>query len=183
MKESHVMLQAADLEYLLPGLARRLFTLDPDHPVNDLPVAQLRVCTILQAGPRTISSISEELDISPSATTQLADRLERAGLVERSPSQADRRQKILGLTRHGNDLMRSRRSGRVRCAALILERMPAPERQKLIDAANAVLNAADDRAEESDDEYGTSSPRVQRRHCTDGLSLRPGRATLAEPNA
>ena len=79
MSEELLLVQAGKLESLLPTLMRRLFTLDPSHPANDLPLAQLRVCTILQAGPRTVSAIGEELRISVSAATQIADRLEKAG--------------------------------------------------------------------------------------------------------
>src|SRR5215472_9587622 len=98
MNDESLISQAAKLECLLPKLMRRLFTLDPSHPANELPVAQLRVCVILQAGPRTVSAVSEELGISVSATTQIADRLERAGLVERVAERDDRRMKLLRLT-------------------------------------------------------------------------------------
>ena len=107
MSEDTLLTQAADLEALLPKLMRRLFTLDPSHPANELPVAQLRVCTILQAGPRTVSAISEELGISVSASTQIADRLERAGFVERVAGQDDRRMKKLQLTLHGAEVLQA----------------------------------------------------------------------------
>src|SRR5260370_5467911 len=107
MNEDILLAQAADLESLLPKLMRRLFTLDPSHPANELPVAQLRVCTILQAGPRTVSTISEELGISVSAVTQIADRLERAGFVERVAGQDDRRMKKLQLSAHRPEVIES----------------------------------------------------------------------------
>ena len=50
----------------------------PD-PADDLPLAQLRVCSLLVGGDRSISCLSRELGITMSATTQLADRLERTG--------------------------------------------------------------------------------------------------------
>src|SRR5579884_1477370 len=104
--------QAARLEALIPRLMRRLFTLDPNHPSLDLPLAQLRLCSVLQAGSRTLSAVSEELGISLSAVTQLADRLERAGMVERVPSVGDRRLKNLQLTARGEEIMRTRRVSR-----------------------------------------------------------------------
>src|SRR5438552_15134127 len=99
---------------------RRLFTLDPSHPANDLPLAQLRVCTILQSGPRTVSAIVEELRISVSAATQIADRLERSGLVERVAEPDVRRMHQVQLTVHGTEGMRSRRETRVHGAATAL---------------------------------------------------------------
>src|SRR5580704_18080599 len=90
--------QALQLESLLPALNRKLFTLVPDHPSAEIPMAQLRTCSILQFGPRTMTSLSEELGISLSAMTQIADRMERAGLVERIMMREDRRQRLLQLS-------------------------------------------------------------------------------------
>src|SRR5438128_6688935 len=142
MSEDTLLTQAADLEALLPKLMRRLFTLDPSHPANELPVAQLRVCTILQAGPRTVSAISEELGISVSAVTQIADRLERAGFVERVAGQDDRRMKRLQLTLHGAEVMRSRRERRVRGAAAALEQLPPAARAEVLHALHVLLDAS-----------------------------------------
>jgi DNA-binding MarR family transcriptional regulator len=141
MSDEVLLAQAAKLESLLPKLMRRLFTLDPSHPANELPVAQLRVCTILQAGPRTVSAISEELGISVSAATQIADRLERAGYVERVAGQDDRRMKKLQLTVHGAEVMRSRRETRVRRAAAALEQLPPSARAEVLQALHVLLDA------------------------------------------
>src|SRR2546422_11362362 len=119
------MEQAARLESLIPRLARRLFALEPNHPAAELPVAQLRVCSILQAGSRTPSAIGEELGISVSAVTQIADRLELSGLVERVAARDDRRVRRLQLTPRGEEMMRSRRETRIRSAAEALQQLPA----------------------------------------------------------
>jgi DNA-binding MarR family transcriptional regulator len=142
MNNEILLTQAADLESLLPKLMRRLFTLDPSHPANELPVAQLRVCTILQAGPRPISAVSEELGISVSAVTQIADRLERAGFVERVAGRDDRRMKKLQLTGHGTEVMCSRRETRVRRAAAALEHLPPAARAEVLQALNVLLDAS-----------------------------------------
>ncbi len=135
--------QAEQLEMLLPRLMRRLFSLQPDHLTTELPVAQLRVCTILQAGPRTLSAISDELGISVSATTQIADRLEKVALVERISGQDDRRTKKLQLSAHGREMMQSRRQWRTLRAATVLEQLSAVERDNVIQAVRALLAAAD----------------------------------------
>jgi DNA-binding MarR family transcriptional regulator len=134
--------QAAALECLLPKLMRTLFTLEPGHPVSELPLAQLRVCTILQAGPRTMSSISEELRISVSAITQIADRLEKSGLVERLTEADDRRMRRLQLTVSGAELMRARRQTRIERAAQALEALPAEVREKVIAGLEALVEAS-----------------------------------------
>ena len=138
-----IQAHAEQLETLLPRLMRRLFSLEPDHPATELPLAQLRVCTILQAGPRTLSAIGDELGISVSATTQIADRLEKSALVERISGQDDRRTKKLQLSAHGRAMMQARREVRTRRVAAVLEHLPAAQREAALQAVCALLAAAD----------------------------------------
>jgi len=142
MSDDTVLSQAQQLEELLPRVIRRLFTLEPDHPVMDMPIAQLRVCTILQSGARAMSQLSEELGITVSAMTQIADRMERAGLVERLTGVEDRRQKRLQLTVHGAEIISSRRRVRVRRAAEALEKLDEDVRLQLLTHLHALLGAS-----------------------------------------
>jgi DNA-binding MarR family transcriptional regulator len=134
--------QAAELESLLPALMRKLFTLDPDSPVSDLPIAQLRVCTLLQAGTRSLSMLSQDLDISVSAMTQIADRLERAGMVERVPGAEDRRVRLLQLSAQGLERMQYRRAFRMHRAQEALLQIAEGERPAILEAVSRLLNAA-----------------------------------------
>ena len=86
-----------------------------------MPLAQLRVCGILYDGPRPMSALSRELGVSLSAMTQIADRLERARLVNRVAEGADRRIRCLQLTERGQKLMRSREDARNRRVLAVLE--------------------------------------------------------------
>lgn len=140
--EMLLRLQAAELESLLPALMRKLFTLDPDSPVSDLPVAQLRVCTLLQAGPRALSILSQDLDISVSAMTQIADRLERVGMVERVPGIEDRRVRLLQLSAQGLERMRYRRAFRTHRAEEALLQLSEAERLAVLEAVSRLLAAA-----------------------------------------
>ena len=132
-------------ERLLPEIARRLFTLDPAHPLADLPNAQLKVCSLLMGGPHTMSQISEELHISVSAVTQMADRLEKAGLVERQPVNkagcGDRRARYLTLTPHGACLMESRRQERAERVAAALSHLPEPDQERVVEALEMLIGA------------------------------------------
>ncbi len=67
---------------LTPNDARALFTLGGDEG-------------------RPIGALAREWNCDPSTATWLVDRLERAGLVERLPSQSDRRVKRIRLTPNG----------------------------------------------------------------------------------
>ena len=54
------------------------------------------------------AKMARELGLSPSAVTQVSDRLERRGLLERVFQDEDRRVRKLRLTRKGQQLVRSR---------------------------------------------------------------------------
>src|SRR5689334_14612039 len=134
MEDETLKQQASWLESLLPRLMRHLFALDPEHPAMELPLAQLRVCTVLQAGARTISALGEELGNSASAVTQIADRLERSGFVERIAERDDRRVRKLQLTPYGAEVMRSRREARVLRAMEALATLPPANREAVLNA-------------------------------------------------
>ena len=52
MKNDAILNDAARLEGLMPEIARNLFTLDSDHPALEMPLGQLRACSILYAPQR-----------------------------------------------------------------------------------------------------------------------------------
>ena len=134
--------QAEDLEGLLPRLMRQLFTIDPEHATAELPLAQLRLCYTLMSGSRSLTSIAEELSVSVSAATQLADRLERANLVARVVCAEDRRVKRLKLTDYGANAMESRRRIRVEYARKALEHLPEARRELVLEILGEMLSAA-----------------------------------------
>ncbi len=107
--------QAESLATLLPALMRQLMAGVKD-PASDLPLGQLRVCSILCGGSRPMSALSRELGVSLSAMTQIADRMERAKLVRRVPEGTDRRIRCLQLAERGRQIMRRHEQARVeRC--------------------------------------------------------------------
>ncbi len=134
--------QAQKIECLLPKLLRRLFTLEHNHPVAELPLAQLRVCMVLFSGPKPMSVLSEELGISVSAITQIADRLEKVDLVERNCEVDDRRTKKLALTARGLELMTSRRETRIERVTKALEHLEPRQREQFVDSLRVMLEVA-----------------------------------------
>ncbi|CAO5149861.1 MarR family transcriptional regulator [Frankia sp. AiPs1] len=71
---------------LTEPLANVLWRLDPEGPAPSM------------------RSLAATLGCDPSTLTFLTDRLEQRGLVERRPSPADRRQKVIGLTPRGTQV-------------------------------------------------------------------------------
>lgn len=142
MSEEILREQSEAVVTLLSKLMRRLFTLAADDPAMELPGAQLRMCAVLRDGPRTMSALSGEMGISHSAVTQIADRLERAEMVERVPETDDRRCKKLRLTSRGIEAMEARRERRVVRTLNVLESLPVEERAAAVSALETLLDAS-----------------------------------------
>ena len=134
--------QVAEITTVLPRLMRRLFVLHADDLALELPMAQMRVCSLLYDGSQTMSALSRELGISLSAITQIADRLERSKMVERISEVEDRRVKTLRLTDQGREMMRLRRERRKRRVTEVLGSLDPDSRQAVLFALHTLLDAA-----------------------------------------
>jgi len=126
----------------MPNILRRLFSLGSSGVLADMPLGQLRICSYLLEGPRSMSAIAEELGMSTSAVTQIADRMERAKLVKRVSAVEDRRLKHLHLTETARQLMNQRKDMRTRRAQEALALLPAETREQLLKSLEQLLNAA-----------------------------------------
>jgi len=132
--------QAKTIAVLLPILMRKLAAPDDDLSTS-LPLAQLRLCSILFGGPRPMSALSRELGVSLSALTQIADRLEKAGLVSRVACGNDRRVRHLRLTERGDRLMRLREQTRTRRVLAVLQHLPPQARREAAAAMEMLMKA------------------------------------------
>ncbi len=88
-----------------------------------------------------MSTLSEEMGITMSAITQLADRLERAKIVERSVGKEDRRVKLLQLTPYGKEILQARLHSRVRRITDALNLLSPDLRVTLLQSLNNLLEA------------------------------------------
>jgi DNA-binding MarR family transcriptional regulator len=132
--------QAKAMVSLLPAVMRNIFRMDDDL-ATELPLAQLRVCSILKEGPRPMSMLSREMGVSLSAMTQIADRLERSQLVKRVSEGNDRRVRCLQLTPHGQHLMHQRDEDRLQAAMTVLEHLPPTDRKDTLRSLEMLLQA------------------------------------------
>ncbi len=122
---------------------RRLFALDTNDPASELPIGQLKLCIVLRDGSRTTSEVSQELGISLSAATQLADRLERTGLIERACEAEDKRVKLLRLSPLGERVMRERRENRAARVEQAILNISPEARSALMTALDILSEATD----------------------------------------
>jgi DNA-binding MarR family transcriptional regulator len=141
MDEPNTLQQARAIASLLPVLMRQLSVLDHDLAA-ELPLAQLRVCAILGGGPRPMSTLGRELGVSLSAMTQIADRLERAGLVKRVAEGTDRRVRCLQLTERGERIMRRREEARVQRVLTVLEHLSPEARSQVLTSLEIMMDAS-----------------------------------------
>lgn len=88
-----------------------------------------------------VSDIASRLDVSNAAASQMVDRLEQQGLVERTFHPGDRRVRLVQLTDQGRTLVQQGIEVRLHWIA-DLARMVAPDRQEAIVAALATLTEA-----------------------------------------
>jgi len=143
MSDLPIEFLAARVESMMPRIARRIFTLQVNNISIELPSAQMRVCSFLLGfGESSISEVAEELGVSASAATQIADRLEKTGLVERISGATDRRVKLLRLTDRGVQMMEERRARRIERTTAALRVMSPVERRDLIESLNKLLDAS-----------------------------------------
>ena len=142
--------RAIKLEGLLPRVTRTLFKPVGEDPLVELPVGQMRMMRLLGNRSWTPSSLGEELGLSVSAVTQMANRLDMIGLVSRVEDPTDRRVKHLTLTPLGVELMKSRQDRRVRLLESALVHMEEDRQEDLIKFLEEVLDASAKAAEAAD---------------------------------
>jgi len=123
----------------LQGFGRDLLTVD--DPTLDLPVRQLKVCLALFRRSCSMSEISREIGLSPSAVTQVSDRLVRRGLVERVFQDGDRRVRKLKLTPKGLHLMSTHEEKQLERIAAALERLSQRELDQMLAGLNILTQS------------------------------------------
>lgn len=131
------MAQAKAVHAALRGIGRNMLSVD--HPAMDLPIRQLKVCMALLPGSCSMTEISREVGLSRSSVTQVSDRLERRGLVEREMQSDDRRVRKLKLTPKGLQLMRTHERKQLRRIAAVLKGLSKSEIEQMM-AGLAVLS-------------------------------------------
>jgi DNA-binding MarR family transcriptional regulator len=134
--------QARQLDSIFKALARKVLV--DDDPADEMPLRQLRVCAALFEGSRSMTELSRELGVSQSAITQIADRLQGAGMVTRSPAGDDRRVRSLQLTTRAKNILRLREQRRILRVMEILKAMSADARNGVLAALSALGEACND---------------------------------------
>lgn len=112
-----------------------------------LTIPQFRTMVILSArGPINLATLAGLLDVAPSTIGRMADRLVAAGLIDRQPHPASRRELVVELTARGLDVVAAVTGHRRRRIAEVVRTMEPRERQGLVRALTAFTTAGGERA-------------------------------------
>jgi DNA-binding MarR family transcriptional regulator len=106
-------------------------------------VTQMRILVLLWTGePLNLSAVAEGLGVNASNASRTCDRLVSAGLIDRGELTADRRQRVLTLTRKGRTFVERLMNRREQELAEIVGRMSDTDRDALMAALTPFNEAA-----------------------------------------
>ncbi|GAB7070521.1 MarR family transcriptional regulator [Mycobacterium hodleri] len=107
-----------------------------------LTIAQFRTLVILSTrGPVNLATLAGLLDVQPSTTGRMVERLVGAGLIDRRPNPQSRRELVVNLTDRGRQAVAAVTDERRRVLADTVAKMPADERRGLVRALTAFTRA------------------------------------------
>ena len=122
------------------------------HVDDTITIPQFRTLVILSnQGPMNLGTLAGVLDVQPSATGRMVDRLVGAGLIDRQTNPASRRELLAALTTRGREVVRRVTAHRRDEIARIVEAMPPPERRGLVRALAAFTAAGGEPAADLED--------------------------------
>ncbi|MEU0494525.1 MarR family transcriptional regulator [Mycobacterium sp. NPDC006124] len=123
---------------LLVAIASRSIAENDDT----LTIAQFRTLVILSTrGPVNLATLAGLLDVRPSTTGRMVERLVGAGLIDRRPNPDSRRELVVDLTARGRRVVAAVTSERRRLLAEIVATMPEDDRHGLVRALTAFTRA------------------------------------------
>ncbi|MCV7423081.1 MarR family transcriptional regulator [Mycobacterium yunnanensis] len=123
---------------LLVAIASRSIAENDDT----LTIAQFRTLVILSTrGPVNLATLASLLDVQPSTTGRMVERLVAAGLIDRRPHPESRRELVVDLTERGRHVVGAVTAERRRLLADIVATMPEDERDGLVRALTAFTRA------------------------------------------
>ncbi|MFJ3034743.1 MarR family winged helix-turn-helix transcriptional regulator [Curtobacterium pusillum] len=102
--------------------------------------ALIAIDILIRTGPTGADTLARTARVQPQTMSRTLERMERDGLVERSPHPADRRRRIVTVTDHGREAWETARH---------IERDVLPDDPALRDALTALLARGDARPDES----------------------------------
>jgi DNA-binding MarR family transcriptional regulator len=140
--ESHAGGAAAEDDVLVQ--AARTFvgiSIRASDELGSVSLVQLRALTVIDAsGGVNLVQLSEGMGVTVSTTSRLVDRLVDAGLVDRRPSEATRREITLTLTGQGRFILARYDELRLQELRERLDRLPSRRRTSVVNALRHLVD-------------------------------------------
>jgi DNA-binding MarR family transcriptional regulator len=112
------------------------------HVDETITIPQFRILVILSArGPINVKTLAGLLHVQRSTTGRMVQRLVTAGLIDRRPHPASRRELVVELTQRGKEVMQAVTAHRREEIARVVQNMPERERYGLVSALTAFTTA------------------------------------------
>ncbi|MGY6019719.1 MarR family winged helix-turn-helix transcriptional regulator [Streptomyces spinosirectus] len=112
-----------------------------------LSLHQLRALRALEAAPElNLTGLAERLDIGLPTASRLCNRLEAAGMLERTLHPGNRREVQLNLTGQGRRVLKDVAGRRTQALTGLLAAMAPADRSALVSGMKAVLSTPDEAA-------------------------------------
>jgi DNA-binding MarR family transcriptional regulator len=112
------------------------------HVDETITIPQFRTLVILSArGPVNVATLAGLLDVQPSTTGRMVERLVTAGLIDRRAHPDSRRELVLALTPRGHEIVQAVTAQRREEIARVVENMPERERHGLVRTLTAFTTA------------------------------------------
>ena len=145
---------AAGVTAVLERLIGLFRSLSPSDGLSLTAAATL--ATLDRSGPGRLTALAAHEGVTQPAMTQLVDRLQGAGMLDRVPDPADGRAVQVRITGEGRALLARRRAVRAERVAGLLARL-SPDDQALLTAALPALEALAN-AQRTDARAGSPQP-------------------------
>lgn len=144
-RSSSYRLSAADADHLLD--ASRVFSaaiaLSLEGAEDRVTLPQLRALVVLsRSGALNVTGLAEALGVDRSNASRVCDQLETRGLVRRETADGDRRNVVLEVTPQGTRVVRDLLRRRQIVLEQVMASMQPDERDQLIEALAAFVQAA-----------------------------------------
>ncbi|MBI2862112.1 MAG: MarR family transcriptional regulator [Chloroflexi bacterium] len=133
----------AEILKLIPVLRRipRPRAMD-GWPAHDFPLVQVWALMLLaQEGSKTVGEVAQGVGVSCPAATELVDRLEQRGAVQRVRSPQDRRKVLVQLTPKHAEVIRAAVAERRDRVASALEQLTSQEQESLVRGLRLIVRA------------------------------------------
>ena len=132
-KETNELIEdATHFSKIMPQAMRAINYWTHPDPLEELTLAQKRCLKAIHEGHSTVSQIAEAQNLTVSAATQTAKKLIEMNLIEHHADHNDARNKPLGVTEKGKDLLSARMNLQIERAVEVLGQFSPAERRKIL---------------------------------------------------